>query len=515
MLKQSKLNGRAPTQAYSLVELVGVLAIIAVLVGIASSVVFRSVDLALLEAEEESLALLGEGLVEYIREHRTAPGTNSWTTALASMVATPLVDIEKNEKGNERRFLIDPNFWGLSEDAMPYTQSPTGVGEPLSPRFVILSSVGAALPTESIDFQEVWDSQEGELISTNAPWDEWNGNWEHLRVCRVNLSPYFHHVTLHNIGADDAAGFLVDGNGGVDDDPMEIPGGLLDAYFLDGTLLELCSDGETVATEIIRSDRSLYFNRGSWRNFLVEGVGSADALTSYLTTELRDWISLYGYGMTELWFDYRQDRFQLIVDNVDCAELVTLTVETGSDSGWGFSEIHSAGSLEQVQGDGFYLGSGADSASFGVDLEDLLGGMTLIGSFDVESYTLSILDNEANSVPLSAGGPYGDAALTASVQLSSGGLDFGAKNKNLIGTIEYVVDLDALDGVVDEQGSFYLYNHNFDGPANSITSADAGQSYDVSLWGNNFDNVNGVAPSVEEIRGLKLRLTFSPNQLSE
>lgn len=505
----------SPKKGYTLVELIGVLAIISVLVGIASSVIFRSVDLAILEAEEESLIELGQGLVEYMREYRAAPNTNTWTTALASMVATPLVEIEKNEKGNARRFLVDPNFWGLSQDAMPYTQAPTGIAEPLSPRFIILSSVGAALPSESLDFQQVWDAEEGGMISTNAPWDTWSGNWKHIRAARVNLSPYFHHVTLHNIGEDDSAGFRVDGLGGGDGEPMALPDGLVDAYFLDGSLLELAVDGETVATEIIRSDRSLYFNRGTWRNTLVEGVGGDDALTSYLTTELRNWVELYGYGMSELWFDYRQDRFQLVVDSIECADLVTLTVETGSNDGWDYSEIHGAGSLESVQGDAWYLGSGATAASFGTSLEDLLGGMTLVGGFDVETYTLTILDHESNRVPLSAEGPFSGASLTGTVQLSSNGLDFGAKNKRLIGTIEYIVDLDALDGVTDEQGSFYIYNYNFAGPANAITTSDAGQSYDVSVWGNNFDNVNDVAPSLNDVRGMRLKMAFSPTVLSE
>lgn len=486
-------------RAFTLMETIGVLAVLSILVSVATTNIMYSIQRSKMTLEEESLTMLSEGLVEYVRTERSIPGVDNWVDAVASKVALPLVDVEVNEVGGARQLLVDPNFWDTGSNTLPRTQSAFGWGRPESPRLIILSSVGEALPEDEIPFGPVWEAEPGGVISTNAPWDSWSGQWNDIRFERVNLSSLFHQVTLNNVGGDSSAGYKIDDGGDEFGESLSISDTAMNAFFLDGTVLELAVDDHVMAREIVRHDNSYYFNRGAWRDHLVEGVASRDPFTMYLTEELKSWVELYDHQFVDLWLDTRQDRFDLVANVSDCPGLVFLDVVRGADSGFQFSSIQGAGAAETVGGVVWHTGTGGQSNHVEMG--------TLSGTFDEETSVLTINDLPSNDMELESGGLFGSIPGSSIVGLSSMGLDFSVEPNALMGTIEYFVDLDPLDAEIDESGSFYIYNYGFGFPANQLVAL-GDDAYQVTLWGNNYDNVGGGAPDIGDIRGINLRMEF-------
>src|SRR5439155_16420293 len=90
------------------------------------------------------------------------------------------------------------------------TNSSGVVIAPLSPRLMILSSIGRALPTNivsgtSTDFNAIWDRNDvgNALPPTSFTWTGWP-NGEDLKLQRVNLSPLFVRLILTTNASESA-----------------------------------------------------------------------------------------------------------------------------------------------------------------------------------------------------------------------------------------------------------------------------------------------------------------------
>src|SRR5207249_2654760 len=129
-----------------------------------------------------------------------------------STVATELgVDttaVTANPRRQPRFFLIDPNLnisntgvtqGGSGEPALPYAQANAGsTNHPASPRVLILSSIGFALPggivsgvPTAADFTNIWNSADGTVPTAAPVFASWAGGGGDLKVQRVDLSPLF------------------------------------------------------------------------------------------------------------------------------------------------------------------------------------------------------------------------------------------------------------------------------------------------------------------------------------
>lgn len=178
---------------------------------------------------------------------------------------------------------------------------------------------------------------------------------------------------------------------------------------------------------------------------------------------------------------------------------VSMNLENGSEPRFAFSAIHDGGSAVNLGGVTWRTGVGSNSNQF---VESPMSG-----TWDESTQVLTI-DN--NTVVMSGGSM---DARTASVTLSSAGLDFSVGADQFIGTVEYSIDY-GQDNSIEESGSFYFYNYNFPGSPNG--AALNGETYEISLWGNNYDNVNEAEPALASIRGLDVRLTFDrPNSVPD
>lgn len=191
---------------FTLIELIGVLAIIAILAAVIAPNAVRTLDRAAVVGEDETVARLGEQLQLYVREQiRKDPATSSkwlpttgplatdgtWATAIGTYSDLSTVEIQRNRRGGARMLVFDP----ASNGALP------------SARALLLSSMrdGRNLPgtvaAAAANFQTIWNSSDEE-IPFLLNWQGWSrtpdGNngyratdGEHLVVERINLQPLY------------------------------------------------------------------------------------------------------------------------------------------------------------------------------------------------------------------------------------------------------------------------------------------------------------------------------------
>jgi type II secretory pathway pseudopilin PulG len=199
---------------FSLLELVGVLAIMAILAGVVAPNALRSIERAAIDAETRSLANLGEQVKLALRANGTAPTPANWVATLSAYADLSPAELTANRRGVNRVYLLDPA-------ATP------------APRVIILSSMrsGLNLPaaaniSTAARFQDIWQTPRGSL-PTSASWSGWAawGNVansaDYLVIERVNLTPVYNTdlqsltLTLNNKGAGTASYNLVLADGTV------------------------------------------------------------------------------------------------------------------------------------------------------------------------------------------------------------------------------------------------------------------------------------------------------------
>lgn len=193
---RGKARGPDRRVAFSLIELIGVLAIIAIMAGVIVPNALKSLDRAAVRAEAENLAALGEQLKLYVRDKGALPTTAvpsavpNWTTQLAAYADLNPSDLWINRRQNTRMFVSDP----------------------ATQRAMFLSSMRSGLPLPAIadvnaNFAAIWDTPQGQVPST-AGWGAWSGMQDagdHLLIERVNLASVYqidlrtYPVTLNNL----------------------------------------------------------------------------------------------------------------------------------------------------------------------------------------------------------------------------------------------------------------------------------------------------------------------------
>ena len=196
--------------AFTLIEMIGVLAIMAILASVLVPNVLRSMDRAAVRAEAETLKALGEQVKLYLRINGTmpssvAPVTNipatpsdlgnlenvpSWSRDIGALSDIAVYDIAVNKRNMRRVYLVDPASTPLQ-----------------TPRVMILSSMRTGLPIPVVtaaQFQSVWQTADKTVPPGWATWTAVSGSGEQLLIERVNLQPIYQtelvNVTLKNSG---------------------------------------------------------------------------------------------------------------------------------------------------------------------------------------------------------------------------------------------------------------------------------------------------------------------------
>ncbi|GAX62690.1 type II secretory system protein [Candidatus Scalindua japonica] len=209
----NKNNLQCREQAFTLIEMIGVLAIIAILAAVIAPNVIKQMQSVSQDVEEKTLDLLADGLINYVLENRIIPqsgeGTGAWSSNIATQMDLPTNKIYQNDLGNSRRYWFDPatDLNGLSDNSASYNQNTVSatnisgnattmsVSAPTSPRAMIISdlSVGAtnnilvaSVGHTASNFAAVWD-QTGTLTESST-----------LKIKRINFSQMFETVSLES-----------------------------------------------------------------------------------------------------------------------------------------------------------------------------------------------------------------------------------------------------------------------------------------------------------------------------
>jgi prepilin-type N-terminal cleavage/methylation domain-containing protein len=175
---------------FTLIEMIGVLAIMSILAAIITPNALRMLDRASVRAEVNTVNTLGEQVKLFLKTKGWAPGLKptapvpSWDQDLATFADISSVDILTNKRQMVRSYIYEP------------------IASPR--RVLIISSMraGLALPSAAnlnsmALFDNVWNAADGVVPPTGTSWAGWaawraslNGTaGDYLIIERVNLAP--------------------------------------------------------------------------------------------------------------------------------------------------------------------------------------------------------------------------------------------------------------------------------------------------------------------------------------
>ncbi len=180
-------NFRGRTQAgFSLIEMIGVMAIMAILAAIIAPNLLHSIERTAVKAEVDNLHALGGEMALYLRDNAVtptytiAPTPPVWPAQLAKYSSLNVNDILTNKRFGKRIYVLDA----------------------ANQRAMLISSMraGINLPTETQvfnSFQSVWDTPVN-TVPVGAGWNNWGAgpppvvdNIEYLVIERVSFASVY------------------------------------------------------------------------------------------------------------------------------------------------------------------------------------------------------------------------------------------------------------------------------------------------------------------------------------
>lgn len=266
-----KIKNRSD-HAFSLTELIGVLAILAILASFMLPSVIRTIEQAYQDKEHEDLVVIGKALEQGILRTKTIP-KDGWSDLVAEELSTPLSRVTVSGTGFPRVFVVDPGLHiGSGSPPLPYTQDAQGSTQaPENLRLMVISSHRLALPDaisvpsmNSETFNAIWSTPAGQVP---PGWPKlWAGHGDRLFIFRLDLSPHFCRLVINNLCPDRNVAISVGQDG-----PISIPGEGWDSYYLKGTLIGFYNDGLLEARDLLSDSRSYVYERGTWRGIVRDG----------------------------------------------------------------------------------------------------------------------------------------------------------------------------------------------------------------------------------------------------
>ncbi len=179
-------------QGFTLIEVIGVLAVMATLMAIVAPTILDQVDRAAQEAEGQNLEAIAEGVELYLRTNYDWPSTLSDLSP--DYVAFGVAQITTNDRGFPRYLFVHP-------DTSSYVNS-TGltVSELADARYLLISNVSAdAAPTitNASQFDSYWNTD-----TTTTP---------DVQIYRGHVSSLFHLLSISAMGQHGS--YRIDGTG--------------------------------------------------------------------------------------------------------------------------------------------------------------------------------------------------------------------------------------------------------------------------------------------------------------
>lgn len=293
----SKLTGHGclehqrTRRAFTLIEMIGVLAVIALLAVAVIGTVIKRVDMAASTKEKADLDAMAESFTQFILRNKSVPGYANMPATIANELALPLNAITTNPRNHARAFLVDSTL-SIGGAGLPYNQTNNGATSVTNARIMIVSSlhrdmlISSGANMSPGDFQVIWDTPEGAIPSA-ATWSGFKSS-DDVHIKKLNLEPLFRHLVLVNREPNASAGFSIDSTNAVP--VMPGPYGV-DAYYLDGSVVGLHdATGVPVTKYLLNRDISFVFERNQWQGWI--GPGDPNFTTSdQFVQEARDFLA--------------------------------------------------------------------------------------------------------------------------------------------------------------------------------------------------------------------------------
>jgi prepilin-type N-terminal cleavage/methylation domain-containing protein len=257
-----KAPRRAP-RAFTLIELLGVLVVIAILGAyVTQNAIVRMRDEAR-RAEQVSLLNMADALRSGVALERGLPAAAGLEDLVALQLDISPGRARETPQGFLRRFMLDPALRvGTNDTATaPFTQTAVGSIQPVSPRGMIVSCLARDVPAD-LGFNDTWDLPDGAVpAGMNVDPDD-------FFIQRVDLRGVFHRVILNNVDRDQVGLYAID-----DSAVQQLPSlRRREAWFLHGTAITLYyATGDLQAREFIREDVSYVHEHGKWGRQMIYG----------------------------------------------------------------------------------------------------------------------------------------------------------------------------------------------------------------------------------------------------
>jgi type II secretory pathway pseudopilin PulG len=283
-------RARGTAGGFTLIEVIGVMAVIAILGVLLLPAITAEADKPVADKEIATLRSFGDALQQYVIASRTIPDETGWYTNISSRIGISPNDVLYNPRqqshAQSRVYLIDPNMQlGLpaSPTKLAYYQSNFVSSATATPtnaqntRVMIVSSLGKPLPgavasgvfgtTANGYFVDLWNAAIG-TVPNDGAWTGWTGNPADLVIQRVDITPLFLPVQLITDSASATFGyFTIDGLGSPIVANKAVTGSDYTHYFIQGSVLSLYKDASTLDTRlIINGAGSFIFQNGVWRS---------------------------------------------------------------------------------------------------------------------------------------------------------------------------------------------------------------------------------------------------------
>ena len=284
---------RRAVLGFTLIEVIGLLALIAILGVMLLPALTKENDKSVADQEISLLKSFGDALQQYVVASHTIPDGTGWYTNISSRLGISpndvLYNFRQQSHAKSRVYLIDPNLQvGLpspSSTGLAYYQSnfvSTATATPRlpqNPRVIIISSLGQALPAGVVSgvfgttangyFADLWNAAIG-TVPNDAAWTGWTGNPADLVIQRIDLTPLFVPVQLITDSASATFGyFTIDGLGSPIVANKAVAGSDYTHYFILGSILNLYDGSATSTLDtrlIINGAGSFIFQNGVWRS---------------------------------------------------------------------------------------------------------------------------------------------------------------------------------------------------------------------------------------------------------
>ncbi len=253
---------------FSLLEMIGVLAVLSILALALVPVLIRHADIAAVNTETATLRSINNALVAHVLRNSSIPSEGAWAAAAANGMALPSASITNNARRYPRAYLVDRSGWlGTTLPTTGYYSQPaTGTVITNSARLMIVSSLSADLPVptgrpSAASFNDIWNTAPKAIPSTWAT--TWKGRGDDLLIERMNLQPLFSQLILVNHDNGNTAVYVVAGQTNV-----LAAHSIANAYYMNGTVVGLGSGNwaSTVfqTSYVLNGNISYVFEGGIW-----------------------------------------------------------------------------------------------------------------------------------------------------------------------------------------------------------------------------------------------------------